>query len=295
MPYSEGTQYTHNSSTIMFKKALTFLVVAGLLVAGVPLLAQRPATTPSTNPGGQTVFLPSHAVEVAPGIFSLGSAVDPATGRTVEGFALFHHRNGHDGGPPGGDGGDGGGDTTSSCFAHLAKDAEWKTVENWVMNPSNSEGLDETTLFNLQNASLEKWEAEAGTQIFNTGTQTSAVLSADTDTPDGDNEVYFGDVGSDGAIAVTIVWGIFRGNPANRELVEWDQVYDQVDFNWSTNGTAGTMDFDNIATHENGHAAGLGHPDDSCSEETMYAFAIEGETKKRSLHDGDIAGIKDLY
>jgi hypothetical protein len=27
----------------------------------------------------------------------------------------------------------------------------------------------------------------------------------------------------------------------------------------------------------------------------MYAYASEGETKKRSLHAGDIAGIQELY
>jgi hypothetical protein len=39
----------------------------------------------------------------------------------------------------------------------------------------------------------------------------------------------------------------------------------------------------------------MGHPGNGCTEETMYAFATEGETKKRSLHTGDIAGIQVLY
>ena len=60
-------------------------------------------------------------------------------------------------------------------------------------------------------------------------------------------------------------------------------------------GDVTIMDLLNIATHEAGHAAGLGHPDDSCTEETMYRFASSGETKKRTLHAGDIAGIVDLY
>jgi len=32
-----------------------------------------------------------------------------------------------------------------------------------------------------------------------------------------------------------------------------------------------------------------------CTEETMYRFATEGETKKRTLNTGDITGIKKLY
>ena len=55
------------------------------------------------------------------------------------------------------------------------------------------------------------------------------------------------------------------------------------------------MDFENIATHELGHAMGMAHPADSCTEETMYRFASSGETKKRTLNAGDIAGIKGLY
>ncbi len=55
------------------------------------------------------------------------------------------------------------------------------------------------------------------------------------------------------------------------------------------------MDLQNIATHEGGHGAGMDHPDDSCSEETMYRFSQQGETNRRTLHTGDIAGINKLY
>ena len=55
------------------------------------------------------------------------------------------------------------------------------------------------------------------------------------------------------------------------------------------------MDFENIATHEIGHSVGMGHPPDECIDETMYRFADYGETGKRDLNSGDIAGINDLY
>ncbi len=97
-------------------------------------------------------------------------------------------------------------------------------------------------------------------------------------------------------IGVTIVWGFFRGAPRNRELVEWDMVFDDDHFEWGFDVADPTkMDFENIATHEIGHAAGMGHPDSTCTEETMYAFADFGETKKRDLNAGDIAGISELY
>jgi len=117
-----------------------------------------------------------------------------------------------------------------------------------------------------------------------------------TASPDNMNEVYFADVSDANAIAVTIVWGIFGGKPANRELVEWDQVYDDIDFDWSASGEADKMDFESIATHELGHSVGL---DDlyelSCDQETMYGYAGEGEINKRDLEAGDIAGVNKLY
>jgi hypothetical protein len=135
----------------------------------------------------------------------------------------------------------------------------------------------------------------AGVDIIG-GEITGTVDGADLTSPDNKNEVLFGNVDFPGAIAVTIVWGIFRGLPAGRELVEWDQVYDDVDFDWGLNGEAGKMDFENIATHELGHSVGLADLYDAvCSEETMYGYAAEGETKKRTLEGGDITGVLELY
>ena len=39
----------------------------------------------------------------------------------------------------------------------------------------------------------------------------------------------------------------------------------------------------------------MGHSGSTYTEETMYAYAANGETKKRSLNTGDIAGIDGLY
>lgn len=96
--------------------------------------------------------------------------------------------------------------------------------------------------------------------------------------------------------AMAVVWGIFSGPPSFRELVEWDQIYDDVDFDWSSDGEANKMDFENIATHELGHSVGLADLyEGACSEETMYGYASYGEIKKRSLEAGDIIGVKKLY
>ena len=286
------------------RKTLSVAALVALLAAAAPVLADPPALIGAELdvPGNPQVNLtvPAAAIDHSPAIVPLGTAVDPATGKVVEGIAFIHYKTtpsrANAKSPKAGG---------TNCYSYLANGAKWKIVEPWVMNGSNAEGLDPNTLFGLQSSALDKWEDaadgvvgnSAGDEIFGAGTATTSALSADTAAPDRQNEVSFGDVSATGAIAVTIVWGIFSGPPQGRELVEWDQTYDQVDFNWSagSSGVAGKMDFDNIATHEDGHSAGMGHPDNSCADETMYRFSTNAETKKRDLNAGDIAGVNNLY
>ena len=53
------------------------------------------------------------------------------------------------------------------------------------------------------------------------------------------------------------------------------------------------FDVQNIATHEIGHAINLGHVSDKL--QSMYATAFAGETLKRTLGNGDKAGVSNLY
>ena len=269
----------------MVKKVLVSSVALATILSVVPALA-------APGNSGNVVNLPDTASQKADVIF-LGTAIDPTTGLVVEGYAILHPRNGHaKGGVPGKPGGGGGG---STCYAFMASGAKWKIVEPWVVNPANSEGLSDSYVFNNLAGDIQKWENAAAFNIIGAGMTTSTTLVADTISPDGVNEVYFADIDESGVIGVTIVWGIFGGRPSGRMLVEWDQVYDDVSFDWSSAGEAGKMDFENIATHELGHTLGMGHPDSSCIEETMYAYASLGETIKRTLNAGDIAGIQALY
>jgi len=255
----------------------------------------KPDTIAAETRGGVVITVPAHAVELARGLFDLGEALHE--GRVVHGYAFIDYRKGYghkDKHNPGG-GGPGGPPAESSCFAFLAKDAKWKTVESYAVDPTNNAGLSESFVTMNILANILKWESESGANILGDEDSLVVVDGVDMISPDGKNEVLFADIDSEGAIAITVVWGIFRGKPSNRELVEWDQAYDDVDFEWSSSGEAGKMDFENIAAHEIGHSVGMGHPDDSCIDETMYRFASEGETKKRSLNAGDISGIIELY
>lgn len=290
----------------MKKTILALLALSVLVFAVGPGFVER-AVDPSK--GNAAVAIPEHAVQVAPGVFSLGTAVHE--GKVVEGYAIVRYKDakgkpsgcnndgvcqGWESAPcgdcPGGDPGD----DTSSCYAFLAKGAKWKAVEPYVINPMNSEGLNETELVDNFALDASKWDDAALSDILGEGVVTAGPLVADTTSPDSVNEVYFGSIADEGAIAITIVWGIFGGAPKNRELVEWDMVFDQTDFDWSMSGDPGRMDFENIATHELGHSAGMADLYTlECSEETMYGYASNGETKKSDLNAGDITGIRALY
>jgi len=280
-----------------------------LLFSVVLVLAAKPDFTEKTNPAGRTVSIPAHAVEVAPGVYSLGKAIDK--GRVVEGYAFIDYKKGF--GKPGTVCGNGvcepgenarkcptdcaGGEEpdTSSCFGFLSKGAKWKTIEPYMVDTTNTRGLGKSFVRENLAFDINKWESAAGVDIL--GNEVSGIVDgADTVSPDNKNEVYFGNIEEPYAIAITIVWGYFSGPPRWRELVEWDQVYDDRDYDWSATGESGKMDFENIATHELGHSVGLDDLYSSeCSEQTMYGYADYGETKKRTLEAGDIKGVQELY
>ena len=171
------------------------------------------------------------------------------------------------------------------------------------LDTSNDDGLSASDVSNWTEMSLGAWELAAGVDIFGTRDTGSTVDGADTVSPDGKNEISFGPIDEPNVIAVTIVWGFFSGPPFTRELVEWDAVFDDPDIEWgwagptseSTLGNTSIMDYVNISIHEFGHAAGLAHPASSCTEESMYGFATEGETRKRTLNTGDTTGIQEVY
>lgn len=267
-------------------------VLLSVIMLSSGFMVNSPAVAANDNANDKakrTFSLPDNAIQIAPGVFYLGSSID--NGKVVQGFAVFEHKPQHSPKGGGGNGGDGGGD---KCFTVISKGAKWKVVEPWIVDGTNFAGLDRTLVVDKIAAAITEWESASPADILGNGGE-GYVDRATIGELNGVNEIMFADISSPGAIAVNISWGIFFGPPNNRELVEWDQVYDDADFAWSFSGEEFKMDFLNIATHEVGHATGLSHPGDTCTEETMFAFATDGETKKQTIESGDIAGIQNLY
>ena len=93
-------------------------------------------------------------------------------------------------------------------------------------------------------------------------------------------------------IGVTWIWYY----PDTGEIVEVGVELNEDDFDWSTTGEPGKMDVQNIMTHEVGHwmvLEDLRQP--TAREITMYAYSNYGETIKRELQSGDVAGAQALY
>lgn len=186
---------------------------------------------------------------------------------------------------------------------------KWKSTEPWVMNATNTRGLDVNTLFNLQKANITKWEDAADgsadgsvtKDIIGEGILTTEPLGAPL--YDGVNTVSFRDLDIDNAVAATTIW--YFGNayrPQDREMLEWDQVFNDVNHDFSTSGEPNKYDFESMSTHEIGLAVGLmdldvHDPDNKiCEDQTMYGSAdAEGETQKSTLEAQDITGIWQLY
>lgn len=81
----------------------------------------------------------------------------------------------------------------------------------------------------------------------------------------------------------------------SKELAGFQITLDSDD-SWDTNGSPSVFDVGDVATHEFGHAVGMGHvsaPRDGCL--TMFKYVIEGEIQKRTLGLGDKLGLAKLY
>lgn len=287
-------------SLLVYSKIFVFAIMGILFMSTVALQA---VATPNENANDKahekaTFQIPKNAVEIAPGIFSLGTI--ESNGLILEGIMSLHHRNGHTGGP--------GGNTSGEieCYSYtFGKQLQWRELENWIVNPTNNAGLTQTEVINTLDAGISEWESYVAPDILGTGSLTSDTLEADYDSTDDQNEIYFADIrNSDGSpnsniLGVTITWAVVNGPPFARGIVEMDQVYDDFDFDWfaDDSGAPGEFDFGSTATHEIGHGIGMGHAPavEECILETMYPFGGPNDTEGRTLHDGDIAGIQKLY
>ncbi|MBI5148229.1 matrixin family metalloprotease [Candidatus Pacearchaeota archaeon] len=175
------------------------------------------------------------------------------------------------------------------CYKLLG--AKLPSTVGYQINPTNAQSLSESFVTSAISSASTEWDSHTATSLFNTYTVN---YSANYGAQDGVNAISFGDFPQAGVIAVTSIW--IGGTAKNRLIVEFDIEFD-TDWNWGdATATSGVMDLQNIATHELGHAIGLGDLYNYvCNQETMYGYSDYNEIKKRTLNTGDLAGLKKLY
>lgn len=287
----------------MMRRAAQFLLVVGtLLLFARDSFAKLDVPDPflvRSKPVVHIPFkLPPHAQKITEELYKLPQALDRESRLNVEAYAIIHKKDR----PKKSEARNNNVRRRQTrCYGFFANGAKWKMVEPWIINASGSGLLESFVLSNLA-SDISKWEdatdgtvGNGGLDVLGNGSATDTQLIADTSSPDNLNEVYFGAVDDPDIIAVTILWGYFGGLVSQRRLVEWDQIYSSA-YLWSATGEANKMDFENIVSHELGHSVGLiDLYNSSCTDETMYGYATEGETKKRDLNSGDITGMNKLY
>ena len=175
--------------------------------------------------------------------------------------------------------------TVTAQFAH--NDYWWpERTTSWAYNSSGKPaGL--TGDAEAIAAAAAAWAGAGADFAFEHEGVTTASTGACGDGIDGQNTIGWAPIPGN-VLAITCTWYAGGANPAS--AVEFDM---EIAPRWQwTNGTTVDMDLQSVATHEFGHAVGLGHASDAAS--IMFATYPAGATKHEPTPD-DRAGIVAIY
>ena len=166
----------------------------------------------------------------------------------------------------------------------------WMTFPvSFVVNPSNSQGLDEDAVLNVVRTAAEQWTGEMDLPLAFDFGGPSGMATADYQ--DSANAVYFEDNWpsdwDSGFLALTFTWSVDGG-----EIIAFDMAINEQ-FDWTLKPDEQSHDLANALTHEFGHVVGMGHSE--VFEATMYADSQVGDTKKQDLAQDDLDGLRYLY
>ncbi|MBU1102827.1 matrixin family metalloprotease [Patescibacteria group bacterium] len=181
-----------------------------------------------------------------------------------------------------------------TCYKFLTSTkVKWATLPvSYVINLTNSQGLEESFVKSAISTSAETWDAATNRELIND----TYVLdyAATYGVQDYKNAITFGNYSTANVIAVTTIWY----NPVTKAIVEFDIMFD-TDWTWgdaTKTETPSAMDLQNIATHELGHGIGLADVyETACNAVTMYGYSNYGDTQKRTLETPDVTGLRTLY
>jgi hypothetical protein len=163
---------------------------------------------------------------------------------------------------------------------------KWKTIPvDYYINPANLDVPADVAISAIR-AGAAGWTAQSSTPFSFSYVGTT---KATTVSYNGRNEVFFRNGSNGSAIATTYYWSS-AGSAIDADIVFWDGAYR---FHGGSTGCTWGFYIQDVATHEFGHALGLGHS--PISEATMVSGQRYCSTTKRSLAADDIAGVEALY
>ena len=170
--------------------------------------------------------------------------------------------------------------------AYTANGTRWAySPVSYFVNATNldlAEGLAE----NAVHAGAAAWADQSRTRFrFAFGGPRDQATTGN----DGINLVVFRNASNGSAIATTYWWSTSSGI-IDADIVFWDAAFR---FFAGSAGCASGFYIEDIATHEFGHALGLGHS--TVAGATMYPSTSNCSMNNRSLAPDDIAGIEALY
>ncbi|MEX0782235.1 MAG: matrixin family metalloprotease [Dehalococcoidia bacterium] len=137
-------------------------------------------------------------------------------------------------------------------------------------------------------AGSEAWALSGAQFGYSGGGSSTAAASGCSDTLDDENVVAWAPL-QGATLGVACTWFQSQGSP--RPLIEFDMELDPG-WDWTTSSSGVGTDLQSVATHEFGHALGLGHS--SVQQAVMY-FSYTSGSLKRTLHADDIAGAISIY
>jgi Matrixin len=175
---------------------------------------------------------------------------------------------------------------STSLSAYSLLGYTWaQPVVPYYINPANLD-LPTSAIEPAIRAGADAWRLQSGASFAFAFAGYSAQT---TNTNDGINLIMFRNAASGSAIATTYTW--FSGT----RMIEADMVFWDGGFQFFTGSSGCSNGFyiEDVATHEFGHALGLGHS--TVGSATMYPSISTCSQQSRSLDPDDIAAVLSLY
>jgi hypothetical protein len=158
-------------------------------------------------------------------------------------------------------------------------------VVPYYINPANMD-LPTAAIEPAVRSAADAWRLQSGASF---AFAFAGYSTETTNTNDGINLIMFRNASSGSAIATTYTW--FSGSTMiDADMVFWDAGFQ---FFTGSSGCSGGFYIEDVATHEFGHALGLGHS--TSANATMYPSLATCSQQARTLDQDDIAGVLALY